>query len=46
MLEQIRLPPDLHEAVSLIEETFNVEYAFAEERLVRYHQKLYIASNA
>ncbi len=46
MLQRIRLPPDLREAVYLIAETFNVEYAFAEERLVRYRKKLYIASNA
>lgn len=41
MLQRIRLPPDRNAATYLIVETFNVDYAFAEERLERYQRKLY-----
>ncbi len=39
MLQQISLPPEIKQAVPLISETFNVDYAFAEERLKKYVQK-------
>lgn len=41
MLLRIRLPPEKQRAVSLIAETFQVEYQFAEKRLNRYYQKFF-----
>ena len=41
MLQRIRLPPDQHEAIRLIADTFNVDYQFAEKRLHKYYQKMY-----
>lgn len=42
MLQRIRLPPDKQTAAYVIAETFNVEPAFAAERLDRYVQKIEI----
>lgn len=42
MLQRIRLPPDRQAAVCFIAETFNDEIEFAELRLDRYLQKLYV----
>lgn len=39
MLEQIKLPMNQYEAISLIAHTFNVEYEFARKRLEKLIQK-------
>ncbi|VDG98862.1 Domain of uncharacterised function (DUF955) [Lysinibacillus sphaericus] len=44
MLQRIRLPPEKQRAVSLIAETFQVEYQFAEKRLDRYINKAGLAA--
>ncbi len=43
MLQNLKLPPEIRQAIPIVADTFNVELEFAEERLHRYSRKLYEA---